>query len=869
MSEESPINNVRNQFSNILFINRLRSPSDLTAISPLSHPRTNSESLTPPPSGASQDTQPGPQMDPHTLAATENSNESTYSLKRSISLPPSNLEGTDDFIESMEDVDSFEVPAIFLKQGMLLLKVSQKSKKRILLKVDPANFKIMYNQVSKSKIYEFLVDDIRSFCAKEDASHYREEYGISKEFEKRWLTIVYFNQAKNKLKTLNLIADTSHDSKKLLFVIENFKRLKDEISRNFLVNLKDLDENSRSIVFGKAEATDKSLKEILTFADVLKFCKRLNINVNPDHLRKLYVDVHTDEKEGIDFNQFKSFVRMLKERPDLTRIWKHILKGRDVMFFEDFEYFMLHIQREFLDKEYLLKLFKRFSFNESDMWTEENWNEFLKSKFSSHLKEDFLSSDYFSHSLNEYYILSSHNTYLTGRQVAGDSSVEGYIKALQRGCRCIELDIWDNEHGVDGDPIVNHGRTFTSGISLTNVLRTIKKYAFSTTSYPVILSLEVHCSAESQFKIINALKLTFGEMLVDQPINFEGHLPSPDTLKNKILVKVKKTSPMSNLGIDDNGKFVSSSTTCTSFSESNDTGNTPRKNSLKLRKRSSSKVIDTLSELGVYIQGVKFRNFSLPESKTFNHCFSLSEKVINSMLKDDLKLSAIDKHNRKYLMRVYPSKFRLKSSNFVPINYWAHGCQMVATNWQTYDLGQQLNESLFEKAQGRGYILKPLELRRPLMKSTMRTVSAKRRISTKFEIKVISAQHLPKPANTMAINPFVIFEILGTRSVQWDPNSTIGATDLIAENGFNPIWDQRYSGTFESENYLVFARLTIHSSTSSKAIEDSKEIGILTLNFFDMKQGYRYYPLKDFCGEELLYSTLFLKVDYHPSLHIE
>ncbi|KAH8166393.1 hypothetical protein CIB48_g1858 [Xylaria polymorpha] len=74
--------------------------------------------------------------------------------------------------------------------------------------------------------------------------------------------------------------------------------------------------------------------------------------------------------------------------------------------------------------------------------------------------------------ISNYFIDSSHNTYLTGHQFSGKATAETYRRALRQGCRCVEIDVWDNNTApspdkslagsVKGMPRSEHYRKFST-----------------------------------------------------------------------------------------------------------------------------------------------------------------------------------------------------------------------------------------------------------------------------------------------------------------------------------------------------------------------------------------------------------------------
>jgi phosphatidylinositol phospholipase C delta len=831
-----------------------------------------------------------------------------------------------------------------VQQGTRLRKVSKKSKsKRISLAYEPETNTLVWDKSRPNK--SIHVDEIKEIRTDTDVQQYAIDCNVPELERQGWFSIIYSDPIKRKTKLMHLIAD-------------NMATLAAWV--NFLsAMLKYRQEMMTSLMSFKPEAVaeywqreiskqynghcDSDVGE-LDLASVKRICSNLHIYSSQTALEDSFDACDVRRRSRLNFNEFLAFVSHLNQRRDVQRIIRSVAASPEVgLTFNEFLRFLNEFQKEDTSDRRSWEAIYRahtgiassIEVDESIIMTEPAFISFLSSARNGPL-EDLPQNYKLEHPVSDYFISSSHNTYLLGRQYLGESSVEGYIAALGGGCRCVEVDCWD---GSDGQPIVVHGRTLTTSISFSEAMRCINKYAFVRSQEALWISLEVHCNPAQQAIMANTIRETFGARLITEPLpGHETSLPSPEELKGRVLIKVKKprddgpiaepagrrrgnslnsmNSPLARPSMSDSPSFLAPSQSLPQSpllspshvsrrlvsksrvntiaegevpdiaSISTSTSDNESGSELGTTRRSANKTVPVLGQLGVYCAGLKFQGFDHPEAKAFNHIFSFMETSFARHSQSKEKKMALEIHNMRHLMRVYPDGIRLGSTNFDPIAYWRRGVQMAAVNWQTFDLGMQLNRAMFQGGVDQsGYVLKPEELRGIQVGPYNHDVAEcgkKERSVVSFSIDVLSAQQLMRPANLPAnksMDPYIeveVFHANDKRGKKEASNSNTHhldsplkvQTEVIRENGFNPMFIDGHFNFRVTTQYpeLVFVRWSVKLSNDGESYssKDRASVATFTAKLCNLKEGFRTLPLLNHTGEQYLFSRLFCRITKDP-----
>lgn len=597
---------------------------------------------------------------------------------------------------------------------------------------------------------------------------------------------------------------------------------------NGLSKLIDLAHADPLLDFIKTEwaLADSDRSGSLELREVLKLCGKLNMKLKKEELIAQFKKADKDGNGSLNFTEFTEFIHDIRLQRHVTEIFEKFAPGGQ-MRVADFIRFMFEYQHETIDEAQAKELFAKFESDSADTMTVYGFTEYMNDVASDVGDPKALSSvcHDMTRPLSHYFIASSHNTYLEGDQLRSDSSVNAYVRAMQSGCRCVELDCWD---GDDGEPIIYHGHTLTSRIQFRDVIRAIRDHGFETTPYPLILSIENHCSVPQQQRMAaifsEVLNPPDGEQMMPTPLvgrTDVDWLPSPEEYRRKVLIK-GNTLPLSSaqsdeVEIDDDDDDDDGADQAAPATDGGAATAAARRASQSVRTSSAAgeygatvtegaseyapaqvetveyksskpskkaKIAKELSDL-VHLKATRFKSFSACSGLPYEMS-SFSEGKTNTLLKKQPE--DFIAYNKKQLSRIYPAGIRVNSSNYDPAPAWNAGCQIVALNYQTSDEAMMTNIGKFRENNSCGYLLKPQFL------IDAEASFAPSKITTpriRLEVEVISARQLPKIDNNPRgeiIDPFVKVIVAGV-----DADCKQYKTKTIEDNGFNPVWQETFT----------------------------------------------------------------------------
>ncbi|KAM9791221.1 1-phosphatidylinositol 4,5-bisphosphate phosphodiesterase delta-1-like isoform X3 [Syngnathus typhle] len=674
------------------------------------------------------------------------------------------------------------------------------------------------------------ISDVRAGRHTEGLKKYTDQ-----QVENYCFSIVFKDHHKN----LDLMASSEDEAKQWVSSLQKLISSRNNLNQQ---------QKTEHWIFSCLSKADKNKDNKLSVSEIKSFLRLINIDVDDDYADMIFEKCDKSKSGYLFGEEIKDFYDLLTYREEIDIIYQAYARSAGVMSLENLVEFMLTEQKEMTTLDDAHKIIEKFEpdekAKEKKVLTKDGFLIYLHHPDALILNPEHTEVyQDMSQPLNHYFISSSHNTYLLEDQLKGPSSTEAYVRALLKGCRCVELDCWD---GSDDEPVIYHGYTLTSKILFKDAIKAIKEYAFETSEYPVILSLENHCSVEQQKVMARHLSSILGSALVTSPLGdaMPTKFPSPEELKGKFLIKAKRLNKLEATFAPDLADVEESEVT---EEEESDDEDEPveenKKKKLKLAKELSDMVIYCKS---VHFNGFEDANLSFYEMSSFKEkkAFRLAEESANAYVN----------HNVDKLSRTYPAGSRTDSSNYNPVPLWNAGCQIVALNFQTSCEEMDLYQGKFFVNGKSGYILKPVYMRNRVTEFDPISLARGEWLKPKtLHVMVISAQQLPKvrQKKSSIVDPLVKVEVHGVPA-----DVAVKETSTVDNNGFNPQWNENFQfEVYVPELALMRFLIQDHDSTSGNEF-----VAQYTLPLNSLKMGYRHVPLLDKTGHIVPAAALFVHI---------
>ena len=342
------------------------------------------------------------------------------------------------------------------------------------------------------------------------------------------------------------------------YIEKNIERLFDTINDNFddLLDQKEFQHLAKEIGIDAKELLlyiDINKDGIITKEEVINYFKGILKDLEFTEIFEKYATIKNNETNIYTINQEELKLFFLEEQKeqitDLELYQLIILYNSKInrktkrkmckKFKNIFFYNKNQINKDKISSS-IIKLNNKLKLNESNdqITLELNAKEFsdmLNSSYNTVYNKAKQNNELdTSHSLVDYYINSSHNTYLRGHQLKGLSDPKMYSYAILAGYRLVELDCYNGE---GDDIIITHGFTLVSKLKLEDVLIELRENAFKNSPYPVILSIENHLDDKHQQIMANKFKKYLIDLYIfptDSPPEF---MPTLEELKYKFIIK--------------------------------------------------------------------------------------------------------------------------------------------------------------------------------------------------------------------------------------------------------------------------------------------------------------------------------------------